>query len=305
MNSTLAPVALAALAVAQTIAIPKVVVPDVPDLMVKTRSTYGLARGHTLTHVVYAKGARQRREDIVAGSQDQSHVVITQCDQRRTLVLNVAAKAYVYLPIKDWSELAAGRGQGVLHDEPTTGRTVTITVDAVDTGERRSFGRYTARHVITTRKTEPDPGASMPASVSRTDGWYIDLPSDSCSDPAVAETAVAIFAGTGRARDRVEFKQLGTARRGYPIEQTVRHETDAHPLVTHTELIELSDAPLDDALFNVPADYLPALPRPDGSFDLSKQDTVPNRLELYWNTIAYWTRSLFSNRVEFGHGYDD
>lgn len=54
---------------------------------------------------------------------------------------------------------------------------MTITIDAVDTGERRTLGGYIARRVITTTKTESGRGTSVPASESTQDGWYIDLPS--------------------------------------------------------------------------------------------------------------------------------
>jgi len=51
-----------------------------------------------------------------------------------------------------------------------------ITIDSVDTGERRQFQHYTARHVKAKTTVEPGPGASTPASVEQTDGWYLDLP---------------------------------------------------------------------------------------------------------------------------------
>jgi len=41
---------------------------------------------------------------------------------------------------------------------------VKVTVESVDTGDRRQIGRYTARHVMTTTTTEPSPGASTRAS---------------------------------------------------------------------------------------------------------------------------------------------
>ena len=54
------------------------------------------------------------------------------------------------------------------------------------------------------------------------------------------------------------------------------------------ELIEFSDAPLDAALFTVPAEYRPALPDLFGGFDLTKADTVMNRLHSYWDGVRAW-----------------
>ena len=57
-----------------------------------------------------------------------------------------------------------------------------ITIDSVDTGERRQFEHYTARHVKVKTKFEPGPGASTPASIEQADGWYLDLPGFACAE---------------------------------------------------------------------------------------------------------------------------
>ncbi len=56
--------------------------------------------GHTTaeTHLLYLKGARQRHEWI---SDGQSNSSITQCDERRRLLLNEKAQLYAYEPIED------------------------------------------------------------------------------------------------------------------------------------------------------------------------------------------------------------
>jgi hypothetical protein len=56
------------------------------------------------------------------------------------------------------------------------------------------------------------------------------------------------------------------------------------PITTRMTLIEFSEAILDKSLFDVPAGYRPALPRLIGCFDMTKPDTVANRLAAYCKT---------------------
>jgi len=58
-------------------------------------------------------------------------------------------------------------------------------------------------------------------------------------------------------------------------------------------LIELSEHSLDWSLFNIPRDYRPALPLFRGGYDMTKPDTVANRLQVYWNEITLVTRAIF------------
>jgi hypothetical protein len=293
---------LLGLLAAQSAALPKVVVPAAPDVAIKTRRTFHHDNSSVSTTIVYIKGSRQRRENIVdwppqvsarTGSK-RTHIGthITQCDERRTVLLNDDARTYAYLPIEDPS-LYLRRALTAASRPPLpepTGGDVTITIDAVDTGERRTVGRFTARRVITTTTTEPGPGASTPPSNGTQDGWYIDLPSGNCWDQGdrVESFGYVILSQSNTPRDRVHIKQLGTARRGYPIEEITRSQNERGTTTSKVELIEFSDAPLDAALFTVPADYRPALPSLFGGFDLTKPDTVMNRLHSYWDGVRAW-----------------
>ena len=59
------------------------------------------------------------------------------------------------------------------------------------------------------------------------------------------------------------------------------------------QLIEFSDAVLDKSLVEVPAGYRPALPRLIGGFDMTKPDTIANRLAAYWQDVTRLTRDFF------------
>ena len=282
-----------ALLMTQSAAPPLLVVPDSPDLLIKTRRTFQGGRTATPTiETLYLKGARQRRESRYG--QQRASIVISQCDERRILQLNDEARTYAYEPIQDPSAyLTHMRALAHLRTSPSPpkpGPAATTTIDIVDTGERRPFGSYSARHVTTTRTT-----ASAMAARARTEianGWYIDVPEINCWAPEVTVEARLVLGGTG-----VRVNRHGDARRGFSIEETysaTQGSTDK--VVATVELVEVSEALLDDALFTVPPDYRPALPTPGGGHDLSRPDTVMNRLTSYRDAFANLVTSWFGSR---------
>src|SRR5262249_34314920 len=150
---------------------------------VKTRRTSAdqLSQVETL----YLKGARQRKETVdekPARGDAINWTAIWQCDERRSFILNERDKIYASSKMEDWSErLRKTPPVGMV---PTSGAEVIMTIDSVDTGERREFQHYTARHVRVKIQTEASPGASTLPSVEETDGWYIDLPGFGCQESA-------------------------------------------------------------------------------------------------------------------------
>ena len=162
----LLPIALAVAPVilAQTLPIPAVV-PTFADLMIKTRHSLGSTSSRSMTEVLYLKGARERREFLYEQPGTTGHATVMQCDQRRSVQLNLEAKLYSVSVLKhsdQFTRRPLPEGQGA---------DVTTTFDAVDTGERRRVSRYVARRVRTTVTVEPSPGAKTPASTKETDGW--------------------------------------------------------------------------------------------------------------------------------------
>jgi hypothetical protein len=280
----------------QSVSVPAFVVPDFSDLTIKTRQTFGELSSTESIQVVYLKGPRERREYIVERPRagERHFIVIYQCDKRRTLELNAEAKIYGASPFEDWSEHLT-RLRPAAQPQPA-GVDVTIATDAVDTGERRRVGGHVARHVSTRVTVEVMPGANTRPRTEETDGWYLDLPGIGCSNAGAVATT-AFLSGEvvrqGGVPDRLHFKTLGNARRGFPIEETDRQtEGDRRSTVRHLELVDFSERPLDTALFELPSDYRPALPRVHGGRDLTKPDTVTNRLQSYWDELALWIRAL-------------
>lgn len=279
------------------------VVPDAPDLMLKTRRVDAGRRQRAFTQVLYLKGARQRRETGPDASRADRLVwfSITQCDERRHVVLNGEAKTYAYQDVEDPSaylqRMRTGGRLVASPAPPSNAPVTTLTIETTDTGERRSFGSYTARHVITSRKIDP-PTGGMGGMPTQEDGWYIDVPDPGCWDSTVESHAGFIISLGSFPRLKVERR--GNGRIGYPIEETQRYGDPASPHESRLELVEVSEAPLDDALFEVPKDYQPALQTPYGP-DMSKPDTILNRLSWYGNQMVATVQRWF--QPTYGAGY--
>jgi hypothetical protein len=275
--------------------LPKFAVPNFPDLKIKTRWTVDDRRQTEET--LYLKGPRQRSEHVLIGARGSvKSISITQCDQKLTLDLNDGEKLYSSSEIQDWVELIK-RARRTPQAE-MSGAEVIVTVDSVDTGERRQFGSYEARHVKTTTKVEPGPGAVIQSSITQEDGWYIDLPGLGCQESRGAGVGLSalIPGGQPMKRDRLVMKRLGTARRGHALEGTTRKTEGDRTTVSKLDLLEFSDLPLDASLFELPAGYRPALRTPHGGRDMTKPDTLSNRLQAYWElwtaSARHWFRSL-------------
>jgi hypothetical protein len=269
--------------------LPKLVVPNFPDLTIKTRRISG---NHSSSQeTLYLKAARQRSEHIMqhAGSSVDS-ITITQCDAKLRFNLNRKEKTYASFPVEDWATRMK-QARPTSHKE-MTGADVTVTIDIVDTGERRKMGSYELHHVKTTTKVEPSPGAVMQPSITEVDGWYIDLPGLGCRESRSGVT-VGFVAGAPGKRDRLQVKRLGTASRGYAVEETTLRTEAGRTTISKVELIEFSEAALDASLFELPAGYSPALPTLRGGFDMTKADTLSNRMQSYWAELTASARRWF------------
>lgn len=279
------------LILAASVGLPKFIVPNLPDLAIKTRRTSGdwLSQLNTL----YLKGARQRTEIVAekpVGTDAINWAVIRQCDKKRVFSINERDKIYASSEIQDWSERLK-RARPVSQSQ-TPGAEVMMTIDSIDTGERRQFEHYTARHVRAKIQVEPSPGASTPASVEETDGWYIDLPGFGCQEQASSGFA-RLFVSSGNRQDRLQIKWLGKAPRGYPIEETSLITEWGNKTISKVELLGISEAPLSASVFELPAGYRQALQTGNGGADLTKPDTISNRAQYYWTRLTFWARGLF------------
>jgi hypothetical protein len=228
------------------------------DIKVKTKTT---TSGQSFEGTTYIKKSRQRTESNVGG---MSMATITQCDLRRMIQLNDKARTYFVMQlggdaageVKSAAGAPATSGGG----QTRRGGVVTFVYKATDTGERKQMFGMTARHLKVSMTSESSPDACNPSKMRMDiDGWYVDL--DYGLD---CEMGRPNYSGGGGGKpdcvDEYRTKILGVARLGYALQQTtiIYGDTGAEMSRMTTEVLELSSAPLDAALFDIPAGYTEA-----------------------------------------------
>jgi hypothetical protein len=243
--------ALVGLLVVQSPERAKPFVPNVPDLTITIHATTeaGGTKQSDVTTTLYCKGALQREDHVVergvfAGGRPMRGRFITQCDERRMVLLNDEAKTYAFQPLYDPSD-SFRRARRSLPAAPIES---TSTTDSVDTGERRPIGPFVARHVLTSKRTEFRSSSTI--RLEERDGWYVDLPVG-CVDWAVRTELYDTTPGTPRGR----MIRRGNGRRGYPVIETTRmpagsyvrnaEPTTAVTVISRRELIDVSEYVLD------------------------------------------------------------
>ncbi len=222
------------------------------DVKIKSRQT---VQGQSYENATYIKGKRQRTESM--GGQS---VTIQQCDLRRDIQIMPQMRAYTVTPYDDAAaQAAAGTPASVTRQtaERTQGGLVTSTITTRDTGERKQMFGHTARHLVITVETKSSPDSCSPVDTKmETDGWYIDAAFQLECD---AERAGRYYnpRQSGGCRDRYQTKQVGTAKRGFPLyEKMTMFDKDGRENFSMVnEVVELSQATLDATLFEAPADY--------------------------------------------------
>src|SRR5687767_10525149 len=248
------------------------------DTKVKSRQTSG---GQTYENTSYIKGKRQRSE-----ANNGQMIVIQQCDLRRNIQIMPQAQAYIIQPY-DTASNPPSTNNGRASSQPSTttrGGVVTSTVTTKDTGERKQMFGYTARHIITTMVMESSPEAcSQVKNKMQIDGWYIDAEFALECDSGVAYKPYTP-PQSGGCQDRYVTKQVGTAKRGYPVleKMTMFDPSGAESFSTITEVVEFSQATLDASLFDVPEgyrqveDFASAFSAAYGTPESSNTNTTPN-----------------------------
>lgn len=221
------------------------------DTKVKTRQTSG---GQTYENATYIKGKRQRTE-----SNNGQMITLQQCDLRRNIQIMPQAQVYI---VHSYDQPATSNSADNAPSTPQPnavkkGGVITSTVTTKDTGERKQMFGYTARHIITTMLMDSSPDACSPVkNKMQIDGWYIDAAFALECDSSSAYTNYRPQA-SGGCQDRYETKQIGAAKKGFPVweKMTMFGPDGAESFSTINEVVEFSQATLDPSLFDVPAGY--------------------------------------------------
>jgi len=219
------------------------------DVKIKSKQTVS---GQVSENTTYIKGKRTRNE-LMGGVM----ITVTQCDLGRDLQLNPAMKTYLVNLYDDGTDTASKPATVGPTAPVTKGGTMFVTTTIKDTGERKQMFGFTARHIVTTIETETSEDACLPVKNKlEIDSWVIDFEfGQACTQPRQYRPS-----GTGKAggcQDKIQQKTLGSGRSGYPLWQkmTSFDASGKESFSTTQEVVELSKATLDQALFEAPTDY--------------------------------------------------
>lgn len=220
------------------------------DIKIKSKQTMSGA-GQAFENTTYIKGRRQRTETM-SGMM----VNITQCDLKRAIQMNPAAKTFTVDEFGNIESTATTTNVKTTAPTKKGGRVVT-TINVRDTGERKQMFGMQARRLIITMDTNSTPDScSKTNSKMETDGWYVDFDANFDCDQTY-NTRKYVQPTKGGCQDAFEMKQTGTGKRGYPLyeKMTMFDESGAVSMSMTTEVLELSKATLEQSLFEVPSDY--------------------------------------------------
>ncbi|HXI22591.1 MAG TPA: hypothetical protein VNG71_01870 [Pyrinomonadaceae bacterium] len=233
------------------------------DFKITFKQSFG---GQEMQSTTMIKGQRERSETSMnvpgmPAGMNMSQVNITQCDMKRTIQINDRARKYLITPMDtDSGDATSSMPSGQAGGPARRGGVVTVTVNTVDTGERREMFGFTARHLKQSMMIEASPDACYQQHMKMDrDGWYINLEYGfNCGTDRPPQ--VGRMPAPQGCRDRYQFKRTGPTNLGYPLSETTTiYGPDGSVQNTMTkEVVELSRQPLDAALFDVPAGYTQA-----------------------------------------------
>jgi hypothetical protein len=195
------------------------------DLRIQVKETYA---GGSANRVEYYKGNCARSESDQGGG----YVIVDRIN-KRTIMVDPAKREYSIFT----------------HTERTIDPSSTIVVDVEtrDTGERRQMFGHTVLHLITTERQHTEyPG--KPSSETHeitTDGWYLDIALSFPNHSRIG--AVAVLSGPHSGVPKIRVTRRGPVPHGLAV-----WEKNGDDL---REVTEFSEAPLDPALFETPADF--------------------------------------------------
>ena len=258
-----------------------------------------LPNGNTYTNTRYYKGERIRAEwrdqatwESGVTTYGPPRSTIWQCDAQRVLDLNLKSREY------SLSQLNGECQNTRVQQLPAAKGTIDVYLDRVDTGERRQILGRTARHIITHQRQVASPQACWHDAELDEDGWYIELPQSEVARKLRGHSENADVMTTGaNCRDEIRVHQTGVERPGLAAKlvrtwrsSSVQPDGTAkeHTSRWETEITELSDAPLDASLFDLPAGFT-QVAKVDGQPEMPFSVAV----HYWWQRAVKTVRSWF------------
>ena len=244
--------------------------PPATDVRMKTAYTQGAQVSQNTT---YLQGPRQRVEF-------PGVVTLDQCDLKRSVVLNPAAKRYRVQPYAEAASTPAATPAAATPGDAqaaqmslmmsaqkapqASGGLVSFVTTLTDTLERQILFGLEARRIrsVVVKQSSGSACDKSPLKVE-VDAWYVDLPRQSaCALPAAAPVAPPPSSDPNSCTDRIETRVVGDVKLGFPIKTvttTTTGERDKLEVSTVSQdVTELEITRLDRALFEVPADFVEA-----------------------------------------------
>lgn len=239
---------------------------DTHDLKITTRHT---SIGSEFTTTTYYSGENSRSVMQISSGNVKGHhrALIRKRGAESIQVYDLDLDAHEYVSYQT-NLLGVVPGAKSIAVKPS-GKTYVINTDVVDTGERKDMFGHVARHLVTKERRIGGPencyGANSTESV--VDGWYVDydvLPLSMRPKPGVSAHLVfhSVATGSVHCSDKIETHRTGPPT-GFPLKETTRWPIESPPssdasktvYFSTTEVVEFVEAPLDPALFRVPADF--------------------------------------------------
>lgn len=212
---------------------------------------------------VHYRRAAMRRKDSLGRGTTVSLSSIANCETRTGFLVDMEAHQYrTFKVVKFWPKEKLDEYRQKYH-----AKVVQIDSNTVETGERRTFLGYPARHFITTTRRLDD-GKAGGEEIS--DAWYIEheradqncAPDFVRSEPMYTVGTALTKPGTGLTDppEFSDFHHTGPLPAGLAVKKTLTQKTtDANGkerVITVEETVEeLSDSPLNPSIFEVPAGY--------------------------------------------------
>ncbi len=207
--------------------------------------------------VYYRRGA-MRRKDNLGDDSKPSFSTIANCDTKTGFLIDLAAHQYSTYKVVKFMSMA--QFQDYLQKNP--GRAVPVESQTIDTGERKTFFGYLARHLITTNRLRDEKAGGGQETI---DGWYIDHEGrDGNCAPDYVHSEPYYVVGTGLVMypDVAQLHHTGPLPAGLAVKLTLCVKTAGTKrgatvrTITIDETVEhLSDAPLSPSLFELPSGF--------------------------------------------------
>jgi len=181
--------------------------------------------------------------------EGRTYINIYDCPRQR--LIKVDDHTHTYMVLK----LNRARPPQSSESDKEDAATLTRTIDLHDTGERRDFFGFTARHIQGTTTEKGGTGACARDGSSSVwiDGWYIDPPvQGSCYWPTVHDMFNHPDQGCS---NPVKVKVTGVNFLGYTMQNNSGPSKDEKNMVIRNETTSASTAQLDPSLFEPPTGY--------------------------------------------------